>query len=60
MLKVFGTAYSDNADNFKEIVKALEAGGFEVAYSYENTGTIIKEVASLNGDNEDEPADESV
>lgn len=59
MLKVYGNAYSDNADNFKEVVKALEAGGFQVAYNFENSGTIIKDVVSLT-ENDDESENESV
>jgi len=50
MLKVFGNAYSDNKDNFSEIVKALENAGFEIAYQYDNSGIIMKEVTSLNED----------
>ena len=48
MLKVYGNAYSDKEDQFKEIVKALEDGGFEIAYNYENSGIIMKEVETLH------------
>ena len=48
MLKVYGNAYSDKEEQFKEIVKALENGGFEVAYNYDNSGIIMKEVESLH------------
>jgi hypothetical protein len=60
MLKVYGNAYADNKENFDEIVKALEAGGFTIAYNYENSGIIEKEVTSLNEDTENELNDESV
>lgn len=60
MLKVYGTAYSDKKENFDEIVKVLEAGGFEVAYNFENSGTIIKEVRTLNEDDDNESENESV
>ena len=52
MLKVYGNAYADNKENFDEIVKALENAGFEIAYNYENSGIIMKEVASLNENEE--------
>lgn len=52
MLKVYGNAYSDNKENFKEIAKALENGGFELAYQYENSAVILKEVSSLNPEEE--------
>lgn len=54
MLKVYGNAYSDNKENFKEIVDALEREGFEIAYSYENSGIIMKEVQSLNDESENQ------
>ena len=44
MLKVFGTVYSENTENFKAIADALEAEGFELAYKYPNNAEVIKEV----------------
>ncbi len=59
MLKVYGSAYSDKKENFEEIVKVLEAGGFEIAYNFENSGTIIKEVTNFAED-DDESENKSV
>ena len=53
MLKVYGNLYSDKKEEFDEIVRVLENNGFIVAYNYENSGIIEKEVQSLNGDDED-------
>ena len=44
MLKVMGKMYSDTEDNFKELVKVLEDNGYEVAYDFKTSVTIIKEV----------------
>lgn len=52
MLKVFGHIYSNSADDFKTIMTSLKNDGFEVAIEGDNSGTIIKDVASLE-DTED-------
>jgi len=50
MLKVFGHIYSDNKDNFKEVADVLTNAGFELAYEFENSATIIKEVEDESED----------
>ena len=44
MLKVFGHIYSDNSEDFRQLVNVLEQAGYEVAYDYPTNATIIKEV----------------
>lgn len=53
MLKVFGHVYSGNENDFKAIKEALENEGYQIAYEGDNNGDIIKEVTSLNGEDED-------
>ena len=55
MLKVFGHIYSSNESDFNALKTALKNEGFEVAYEGEGglNGDIIKEVNSLNGEDED-------
>ena len=53
MLKVFGHIYSNSSEDFNQIMAALEDDGFEIAYEGDNNGSIIKEVNSLNGEDED-------
>lgn len=52
MLKVFGNYYSDNKENFNEVKKVLEEGGFQIAYNSPYNATIIKEVADESEDTE--------
>jgi len=58
MLKVYGSFYSESKESFNEVKRALENDGFQIAYSYETNGVILKEVASLN-ENEDNDNAES-
>jgi hypothetical protein len=53
MLKNFGSIFSNVKENFDEIEKALNDNGFEIAHDTETSGVIVKEVASLNGEDED-------
>lgn len=53
MLKNFGSVYSNVKESFDEIEKALNDNGFEIAHDTETSGVIVKEVASLNGEDED-------
>lgn len=53
MLKVFGHVYSGNENDFNAIKEALANEGYQIAYEGDNNGDIIKEVASLNGEDED-------
>ena len=53
MLKVFGHIYSNSKEDFNAIKASLENDGFEIAYEGDNSGSIIKDVASLNGEDED-------
>ena len=48
MLKVFGTIYSQNKDDFNALCKSLANDGFEVALQNETNGTVIKQVTDLN------------
>ena len=50
MLKVYGTVYSENDEDFKAIKEALEKEGFELAYRYPNNAEVIKEVADEQAD----------
>lgn len=52
MLKVFGHIYSNSNEDFNAMASALADNGFEIAYENENSGTVIKDVVSLE-DNED-------
>ena len=47
MLKVFGGIYGNTKEDFEALRTAIEDNGFEVAYSSDTSGTIIKEVQSL-------------
>ena len=51
MLKVFGGIYGNNKQDFDLITEALTSKGFEIAYQNETSGTVIKEVNTLD-DNE--------
>lgn len=53
MLKVFGHIYSSTREDFDEIKASLENDGFEIAYEGDNSGTVIKDVVSLDGEEED-------
>ena len=53
MLKVFGHIYSNAKEDFEQLSLALEREGFKVAYEGEMNGSVIKEVNSLNGEDED-------
>lgn len=53
MLKVFGHIYSSNNEDFEAMTSALEDNGFEIAYEGDNSGTVIKDVVSLDGEEED-------
>ena len=53
MLKVFGSFYANTKEDFEAIKKAVEDGGFTVAYNNETSGTVLKDVQSLE-DNTDE------
>ena len=53
MLKVFGGIYANTKEDYEVLKNAIEDNGFEVAYNSETSGTIIKEVQSLE-DNADE------
>lgn len=53
MLKVFGHIYSNNSEDFELMANALKDNGFEIAYEADNNGTVIKNVSSLNGEDED-------
>lgn len=53
MLKDFGSIFSNVKENFDEIEKALNDNGFKIAHDTETSGVIVKEVASLNGEDED-------
>lgn len=53
MLKVFGHVYANNTEDYETIKTALEREGFTVAWEGEVNGAVIKEVASLNGEDED-------
>ena len=54
MLKVYGNVYSDRKEQFDEIVRVLENGGFEIAYNYDNNGIVMKEVETLHPEEETE------
>lgn len=47
MLKVFGSFYANTKEEFEAIKEVIEDGGFTVAYNNETSGTILKEVQSL-------------
>lgn len=47
MLKVFGGVYANTKEDFEVLKRAIEDNGFEIAYSSETSGTIIKDVQSL-------------
>lgn len=53
MLKVFGHIYATTKEDFTALTNALADDGFEIAYEGDNSGTIIKDVATLNGEDED-------
>ena len=53
MLKVFGHIYSNSNEDFNAMASALADNGFEIAYENENSGTVIKDVVSINGEDED-------
>lgn len=57
MLKNYGQIYSGSKDDFIVMAAALEKEGFEIAYTTETNGTVIKEVASL-AESEDQSAGE--
>ena len=44
MLQVIGHIYSDTQEKFNELVDALIAEGFQVAYDSTTNATIIREV----------------
>ena len=52
MLKVFGHIYANDKNDFELLTNALENDGYQIAYEGETSGSIIKEVQSLNGDDE--------
>ena len=54
MLKVFGHVYANDKEDFETIKTALEREGFTVAYENEMNGSVIKEVNSLNGEEEED------
>ena len=47
MLKVYGGVYANTKEEFEVLKQAIENDGFTVAYNSETSGTIIKEVQSL-------------
>jgi hypothetical protein len=53
MLKDFGNIFANSKENFAEIERALNDNGFEIAHDTETSGVIVKEVATLNGEDED-------
>lgn len=53
MLKNFGNVYGTTKENLDEIERALNDNGFEIAHDTETSGVIVKEVATLNGEDED-------
>jgi hypothetical protein len=52
MLQVMGQVFSEKAENFNELVSALTEAGYQIAYNYPTSATIIKEVV-------DEPTNET-
>lgn len=48
MLKVYGGIYSNTKDDFDVMAKALSNEGFQIAYQNETSGTVIKEVQTLD------------
>lgn len=54
MLKNYGNFYGNDKTDYEEIKKALENGGFTVAWNNETSGTILKDDPTLNEDNADE------
>ena len=52
MLKVIGHIYSDNKENFDELVGVLKNAGFNIAYDSQTNATIIKEVVHEHEDTE--------
>jgi len=54
MLKVFGHIYANTKEDFEQVANALEREGYQIAYEGEMNGSVIKDVASLNGDEENE------
>lgn len=53
MLKVFGHIYANTKEDFEQVANALEREGYQIAYEGEMNGSVIKEVNSLNGEDED-------
>lgn len=55
MLKVYGGMYANNKDDFDALANTLTNAGFEIAYQSEMSATIIKEVDTLDVNEDTEP-----
>lgn len=53
MLKVFGHIYANTKEDFADVANSLVREGYMIAYEAETSGSVIKEVESLNGEDED-------
>lgn len=58
MLKCYGTLYANNKEELNEILAVLEHEGFQLAYTNNAGGNIVKEVPdqeenNQNGDSND-------
>ena len=50
MLKVLGTLYSDNTDDFNKMAQALKDAGYILAYRYQNNADVIEETPDESED----------
>lgn len=48
MLKVLGTIYSNDKQDFDKITKALTDAGYEIGYINQMQGNVMEEVDSLD------------
>jgi len=53
MLKVYGNIYSENKDDFNEMIRVLESSGFQIAYRHPNNADVIKEVSDEETESEE-------
>lgn len=50
MLKMFANIYSNSKEDFDVVVKSLEKDGYTIAYQFDNSGIVLKEVDTLESE----------
>ena len=52
MLKMLATVYANEKADFDEVIDSLENDGYVIAYQTETSGIVMKEVNSLESNNQ--------